>query len=229
MRSGRAQFPDRRRAAPAWRAAGRRGGASPYCIAARRSGPNCASRPIPAARPASSTMKPESSERFIISITCWRGCTSRRRSASYFASKAASPGSSSPSIRSAACAASRSDMLRPCAPMGGTTWAASPTRIIRFRAKSRATSPCMGNSLRGPMPETRPSAPCVPIWISAASSSSESAISSAARCGRSIHTRAERFPGIGTVVKGPACLWCSVEIPSCGPEWAKLVTSAVCS
>ena len=35
---------------------------------------------------------------------------------------------------------------------------------------------------------------------------SDSAISSAARAGRSIHTRAERLPGIGTVVKGPAPL-----------------------
>ena len=40
----------------------------------------------------------------------------------------------------------------------------------------------------------------------------------AARAGRSIHTSDERLPGMGTVVKGPAFLWCSVEMPSCGPE-----------
>ena len=54
---------------------------------------------------------------------------------------------------SAMSAASRSPMLRPCAPIGGTTWADSPTSATRFFAYWLGCSIVSGNRLR---PRLRP-------------------------------------------------------------------------
>ena len=44
--------------------------------------------------------------------------------------------------------------------------------------------------------------------------------------GRSTQTRLERLPGSGTSVNGPASVWNSVEVSSCGIVWRRLQTSA---
>ena len=61
---------------------------------------------------------------------------------------------------SAISAASRSPMFRPCAPIGGSTWAASPTSAMRALANCRGCSMPSGNRCRPGSTATRPRMEC---------------------------------------------------------------------
>ena len=71
------------------------------------------------------------------------------------------PAARASATHSASAAASRRPRLRPCAPIGGITWAASPTSATRSRGHARgAAGPRAESSARGPMLAIAPSKPC---------------------------------------------------------------------
>jgi hypothetical protein len=128
---------------------GRHEGASPSRMARRRSGPSAPMRCSPAARNVCMGRKSDSSERFARSIAKIRLATSVRRAELNRDSTEGEPGSSPCSIASRAMpaisAASRSPMFKPCAPIGGSTWAASPTSATRCLANCLGCSIASGN------------------------------------------------------------------------------------
>ena len=117
------------------------------------------------------------------------------------------PGSSPCSIASRAMsaisAASRSPILRPCAPIGGSTCAASPTSAMRCLANCRGCSIASGNRWRPGSTLTRPRMECDCRSAASDNSSSLNAIMRSASLGVMTHTTLERSPGSGTNTHGP--------------------------
>ena len=105
--------------------------------------------------------------------------------------------------------------VRPCAPIGGTTWAASATSAVRGPSRRSAICATIGQSRRGPASLISPRMPQARSASAASKSAAAMAASVAAFGPSSIHTTAERWPsgpsGSGTSVKGPPERWISVE------------------
>ena len=123
----------------------RHDGASPSRMASRRSGPIEPSRCRPAARAVCTGRKSDSSERLATSITKVRLADVAAPRRSIAAERRAARRDRRPSTIAsrtmpAMSAASRSPILRPCAPIGGTTCADSPTSAMRFLAICRGCS-----------------------------------------------------------------------------------------
>ena len=132
---------------------------------------------------------------------------------------------------SAISAASRSPMLRPCAPIGGTTWAASPTSAMRllrrigWAARSRAETDGVPASTR-----TRPRMEC--DCFSAASDSSSSL-----ERHQPLGFRRRRRPtprcsdrrAAARTRKDPAACETRSRYSRCGREWLTLKVSAAWS
>ena len=123
-------------------------------------------------------------------------------------------------------------MFSPCAPIGGTTCAASATSAVRGPASRSATCAMIGQSRRGPASRSAPSTPQARAFSSASKAPASIAASSAARGPRSIQTTAEwcapSRSGSGTSVNGPPVRWISVDTPSCGRSWVTVNASAFC-
>ena len=127
---------------------------------------------------------------------------------------------------------SASDMFSPCAPIGGTTCAASATSAVRGPSSRSAIWATIGQSIRRPARRSWPSTPQARRFSAASNASSGIAASSAARGPASIQTTAEACApsrsASGTRVNGPPERWISVETPSCGSACVTVKTSAFC-
>ena len=113
---------------------------------------------------------------------------------------------------------SRRLMLSPCAPIGGTTCAASATSAVRGRRDASATWATIGQTARAPDRAERDRAARRLARLAASTTaSSASPPSAAARDPRSIQTTADcgspSRSGSGTSVNGPPERWISVETP----------------
>ena len=120
-------------------------------------------------------------------------------------------------------AASRRPRLRPCAPIGGNTCAASPISATRLRAEAARgldrqrkhaaagldRRSCPGSNASAA--RSRPRAPRRKARRGAAASA-----------GSTTQTRLERRPGSGTSVNGPVSVWNSVEVSSVRPAWREI-------
>ena len=127
---------------------------------------------------------------------------------------------------------SASDMLRPCAPIGGSTCAASATSAVRGPSRREAIWAMIGQSMRRPERRRSPSTPQARRFSAAVKASSGMAASSAARGPVSIQTTAEAClpsrSSRGTRVNGPPERWISVETPSWGRSCVTVKTTAFC-
>ncbi len=121
-------------------------------------------------------------------------------------------------------------MFRPCAPIGGTTWAASATRAVRGPSSRSATWVTIGQRFRGLARRIAPRSPQARSASAASKSASGIAAREAALGPSSIHTTADRCPsgpsGSGTSVNGPPERWISVEASPWGRAWTTVKTSA---
>ena len=111
-------------------------------------------------------------------------------------------------------------MFSPCAPMGGTTCAASAISAVRSASNRSAIWAIIGQTDRFVTRVKGPKSPAERVNISASKSGTGRAARRSASAPRSIQTMAdEGLPfrsGSGTSVNGPPVRWISVETLSCG-------------
>ena len=121
-------------------------------------------------------------------------------------------------------------MFSPCAPIGGTTCAASAISASRSPAMRSAICAIIGQTMRRPTSVSGPRIRQDRALAAAAKSASARPARRATSGPRSIQTTAEQGSpsrsGSGTSVNGPPERWISVETLRCGSLWVTTNDSA---